>query len=121
MKNILIINENLNEITKLKRFFGEGFKVSGSNNAENALSVMQNRLLDMVVYQVYFDMAQIFAFYKAVRQEPQTEKLPLVFITDADMLNLLNDVTVFENAVVIAAPVTEGAVESLLKSFFVEI
>ena len=121
MKNILIICDNINEITRLRKLFGEDFKVSGSNSPENALDVMQNRLLDLVIFQVPADMNRLFAFYKAVRQESKTERLPLVFVTDEAMLNVLNEVTALENAVMIAAPVTAEAVRSVINSFFADI
>ena len=114
MKNILIICDNINEITRLKKHFGEEFKVSASNSAENAYSVMQNRLLDLAVYHVGSDMAKLLAFYKSVRKTPKTENLNLVFIADESMKAVLNDVAALENASVISDP-------NLLKSLFADV
>lgn len=117
MKKVLIICDNINEITALKRHFGEDYRVSGSNSAENALGILQNGTTDIAVYKTGSDMSKLLAFYKRVRQEPKTEKLPIIFIADEAVLGVLNDVASLEKAAGISPPVSAESMENLINSF----
>ena len=117
MKKILIICDNINEITKMKKLFGEDFRVSGSNSGENALGILQNKTTDIAVYYAGNDMSGLFAFYKLIRQEPKTENQALIFVVDESTLKILSDTTALENAAVIAAPVNSEELHGLLNSF----
>ncbi|MCL2109199.1 MAG: hypothetical protein FWH20_07640 [Oscillospiraceae bacterium] len=113
MKNILIISGDINEITNLRKLFGEDFKVSGSNSASNAFAMMQRSLPDLVFCHFGADMSLLFDFYKKVRSTPATAKLPLVFVVNDAALKIISNNIVFDNAKAALAPLTKQSVKGL--------
>ncbi|MDR2532692.1 MAG: hypothetical protein LBC82_07610 [Oscillospiraceae bacterium] len=116
MKNILIIGDNIREINKLRRHFIGGFKVSATNSAENALSVMQNKATDLAVFHAGADLSPMFGFYKGLRKNPATESLPLLVIAAPAALYALSETVTLRNTVVVDSGVSEDDMEGVINS-----
>ena len=118
MIKILIVCDNINEISKLKRSFGDEYKVSASNSAENALNILQNKTTDIALFHAGADISRLFAFYRLVRQNPETENQPIIFVVEEVVLNIISDTITLEDAEVVVAPVSleniQNAVDSLI-------
>ena len=121
MKNILIISETINEITRLKRAFGGDFRVGASNSAENAFAVIQNRLPDLILYRLGDNpqnMSLLFDFYKKLRQGETTEELPVVFVINEAAAKVVKETVKFKNAAVIESSVEPEIIYNVVNSFF---
>jgi PleD family two-component response regulator len=126
MKNILIISDDIREINKLRRIFGERFKVRATNFAESALNILQNGavLTDLAVYRAAYregvDLASFFDLYKELRRDADAENVPLLVLADAPLLKTLTDtVELIDAALADAAGSGEG-LQGVVETLFGE-
>ena len=98
MKNILIISGSISNVNRVRRFLGDEYRISATNSHENAETVLRTKPADLVIFHAGKDYSDIFAFYKDIRQNPETENLPLIFITDVSFIHAMSDKIEFRNA-----------------------
>jgi PleD family two-component response regulator len=116
MKNVLIIGENIKEINKLRRVFGFEFKVSATNSPDNAVGILQNKANDLAVYHASDDLSPLFSFYRSLRGNASTEKMPLLVIANTMMLKALTDIVEMTHAAVIGENLSEDEMTGVINS-----
>ncbi|MCL1822642.1 MAG: hypothetical protein FWG44_00385 [Oscillospiraceae bacterium] len=116
MKNILIVSDSIQEINKLRRYFGEDFKVSATNSIENAAVILQKKTAEIALYHIGVNLAGFFEFYKNLRTNKATEELPLIVIADTSILKTLTDTVALKKGSFISPGITPDNLQNLVYS-----
>jgi len=120
MKNVLIICDNIQEINRVRRYFGTEYKVRATNAIENAYSSIKAQTPDLAICHIGTDFSKLFGFYKNLRQSAATETLPLIVIADTGVLKALTDTVELKSTALIGSLITHENMQNVIESLIGE-
>jgi CheY-like chemotaxis protein len=82
MKTILIVDDDA-EIRKLEKLIlGKGgFAVIEAEDGASALEIAKAKMPDLIISDVMMDNVNGFMLYELLRDDPKTEKIPMILVT----------------------------------------
>ncbi|GHV46032.1 hypothetical protein FACS189499_00270 [Clostridia bacterium] len=103
----LLICDDVNEITRLRRFFEDDYRLKATSSPGSAVFVAASSKPAFIVFHIGTSFNEIFPFYKELRADETTKAIPLIIIADVTLVKPLMDNIEFENTAVISATVTK--------------
>lgn len=93
--SILIVDDTHDMLTYLCNCIGNDYNVMSTDNAKNALEIMDEHAVDLVVSDVMMSPMNGYEFCKKIKSNPTTDHIPIILLTaKADMGSKLKGLSV---------------------------
>lgn len=83
--SVLIVDDNpliLNVVKSLLK--SQSYEVFGSSNGKEALDVLHNKKIDVIICDVMMPQMDGYEFHQAIRSKPEFSHIPFIFLTALD-------------------------------------
>ena len=94
MKQVLVICEVLNELTRLRKYFDpNSFKVKAVTSYQAAFTTLRKERSDLVVLDIGEKISGLFGFYGFMRKNMSCSDIPVIIIANPGVQKALADNT----------------------------
>lgn len=91
MKKVLIIDDDEGLRTELIQVLGfEGYEAIGAGDGREGVLMAQQQLPHLIICDINMPILNGFAVVRALRQDPQTDHIPVIFLSGANEQSAVN-------------------------------
>lgn len=118
MTDILLIGSSLDNINVAWRHFCySDYNASATANHEAAMENLRSKKPpQIVVYYCSDDAENFFSFYKTLREDPKTEKIPLIVLADVNRQKVLTEYVKLWNTCVLGISVNDDKLRDMVRT-----
>lgn len=85
--NVLIVDSNREYLGLIQaKLSDKGYSVCTASNGKEALNRIQNILPNLIISEVEMPIMDGLDLFKALKKEPETSKIPIIFMTHLEHL-----------------------------------
>jgi DNA-binding NarL/FixJ family response regulator len=114
MVEVLFICDKIQEIYRLRRYFGPNYIIKATNTTAGAIDIAESTNLKLILYHIGTDFKSLFPLYRDLRASSVASKLHMIVMADLNILKPLTDTVYLENASIVSTSISRDALAELV-------
>jgi DNA-binding NarL/FixJ family response regulator len=114
MVEVLFICDKIQEIYRLRRYFGPNYVIKATNTTAGAIDIAKSTNLQLILYHIGTDFKSLFPFYRELRDSAAAAHLHMIVMADVNILKPLTDTVYLENATIVSTSISRDALADLV-------
>lgn len=121
MKKILLVEDEKNIVLPLKMYLKkDGYEVEVACNGIDAIKIAQDYMPDLIFLDILLPRMNGYLVCEALREEPETQKIPIVFMSAKTQQEDINKAFELGGNDYITKPFTHEQIKELIDKYFKE-
>lgn len=116
VKRVMIVCDKIQEINRLRRIFDKSFIIKAASSVQSGAFFEENSDSGIFIYHIGSDFKHLFTFYKEMRANKKTERLPLIVIADLSVLKILTDTIEMTDTSIVGTAISQENLLALINS-----